>query len=62
MIKKPTRREGDSPFHHGEEAVQARLGVRDIEAWARKVVRDHLPEQHRTFYAALFPVSAHGIN
>jgi ferredoxin-NADP reductase/predicted pyridoxine 5'-phosphate oxidase superfamily flavin-nucleotide-binding protein len=52
MIKKPAGREVDSPFHHGEQAVQARLGVRDIEDWARKVVRDHLPEQHRTFYAA----------
>ena len=42
-----------SPFHHGEQKVQERLGVRDIEAWARKVVRDHLPEQHRDFYTSL---------
>ena len=42
-----------SPFHAGEPAVQARLGVRDIEPWARKVVRPYLPEQHREFYAAL---------
>lgn len=42
-----------SPFHAGEQAVQARLGVRDIEDWARKVVRDHLPEQHRDFHTAL---------
>ena len=42
-----------SPFHHGEQEVQARLGVRDIESWARKVVRDHLPEQHREFYTSL---------
>ncbi|NNE24884.1 MAG: ferredoxin, partial [Rhizobiales bacterium] len=41
-----------SPFHAGEQAVQERLGVRDIEDWARKVVRDHLPEQHRTFHTA----------
>lgn len=39
-----------SPFHRGEKAVQKRLGVRDIEDWARKVVRDYLPEQHRHFY------------
>ncbi len=42
-----------SPFHHGEQRVQERLGVRDIEAWARKVVRDHLPEQQRDFYTSL---------
>lgn len=43
----------DSPFHPGEQAVQARLGVRDIEVFARRVVRDHLPEQHRLFYEGL---------
>ncbi len=42
-----------SPFHRGEHDVQARLGVRDIEAWARKVVRDHLPDQHRAFHTSL---------
>jgi len=42
-----------SPFHHGEQEVQERLGVRDIESWARKVVRDHLPEQHREFHTSL---------
>lgn len=42
-----------SPFHAGEQAVQQEAGVREIEQWARKVVRDHLPGQHRAFYAAL---------
>ena len=43
-----------SPFHEGEQSVQARLGVReDIEPWARKVVRAFLPEEHRAFYAEL---------
>jgi len=42
-----------SPFHLGEQAVQTRLGVRDIEDWARKVVRNHLPEQHRQFHTSL---------
>ncbi len=42
-----------SPFHHGEQAVQERLGVRDIEDWARAVVRNHLPDQHRAFHTAL---------
>ncbi|MDA7946190.1 MAG: pyridoxamine 5'-phosphate oxidase family protein [Hyphomicrobiaceae bacterium] len=45
--------ETSSPFHQGERDVQARLGVRDIEAWARKVVRDHMPEQHRAFHTSL---------
>lgn len=44
----------NSPFHAGERAVQRRLGVRDeVELRARKVVRDHLPEQHRAFYPQL---------
>ncbi|MEM8744231.1 MAG: pyridoxamine 5'-phosphate oxidase family protein [Pseudomonadota bacterium] len=42
-----------SPFHQGERDVQARLGVGDIEAWARKVVRDHMPEQHLQFHTSL---------
>jgi hypothetical protein len=48
-----TQHHTDSPFHPGEQAVQERLGVRDIEEWARKVVRPDLPEQHRAFYSAL---------
>ena len=43
----------DSPFHAGEQAVQDRLGVRkDIELWARNVIREFLPEEHRDFYSA----------
>jgi ferredoxin-NADP reductase/predicted pyridoxine 5'-phosphate oxidase superfamily flavin-nucleotide-binding protein len=42
-----------SPFHAGERQVQARLGVREIEDWARKVVRPVLPEEHRAFHTAL---------
>jgi len=42
-----------SPFHAGERQVQARLGVSDIEDWARKVVRPYLPEEHRAFHTAL---------
>ena len=42
----------DSPFHLGEQEVQERLGVRDVEAWARKVVRPFLPEEHRAFHTA----------
>ncbi len=43
-----------SPFHAGEKRVQKRLGVRDkIEAFAQRVVRDYLPDQHREFYKEL---------
>ena len=43
-----------SPFHAGELATQARLGVREaIDPWARKVVRPFLPQQHRDFYRRL---------
>jgi hypothetical protein len=43
-----------SPFHEGEQRVQTRLGVRDqIEPWARQVVRDYLPEEHRLFHQSL---------
>lgn len=43
-----------SPFHEGEQRVQARLGVREeIEPWARRVVRPFLPEEHRAFHAQL---------
>ena len=43
-----------SPFHEGERQVQERLGVRDqIEAFARRVVRDHMPDQHRAFHEML---------
>lgn len=50
----------DSPFHAGEQAVQARLGVRDdVEPWARMALRPVMPEQHRRFYAQLpFMVAA----
>ena len=47
-------RANQSPFHAGEQGVQARLGVRAvIEPWARKVVRPELSQQHRDFYARL---------
>jgi ferredoxin-NADP reductase/predicted pyridoxine 5'-phosphate oxidase superfamily flavin-nucleotide-binding protein len=45
--------ETDSPFHRGERIVQERLGVCEIEDWARKVVRGYLPEEHRDFHTTL---------
>ncbi len=47
------RNDAESPFHLGEQKVQERLGVRDIEDWARKVVRHYLPEEHRAFHSAM---------
>jgi len=44
--------ESASPFHQGERAVQKRLGVEEVDRWARQVVRDYLPEQHREFHTA----------
>lgn len=43
-----------SPFHAGEVAIQRSLGVADRMAdFGRRVVRDHMPDQHRQFYAQL---------
>ncbi|OUS01124.1 FAD-binding oxidoreductase [Gammaproteobacteria bacterium 42_54_T18] len=43
-----------SPFHRGEQAAQTRLGVRDkMERFGSRVIRDHMPEQHRDFYQQL---------
>ena len=53
MIETIARDEDASPFHRGEQEVQKKLGVRDIEMWARKVVRSYLPEQHRDFHTSL---------
>lgn len=42
-----------TPFHRGEHEAQARAGVFGMEAWAGRVIRPYLPEQHRIFFAAL---------
>lgn len=43
-----------SPFHAGEVAIQQQLGVAARMAeFGSRVVRDHMPEQHRQFYAQL---------
>ncbi len=43
-----------SPYHPGEMAVQERAGARLIaERVGRRVIRDHMTEQHRAFFAAL---------
>lgn len=43
-----------APFHAGEVAVQSRIGVAErMDEIGRRVVRDHLPEQHQRFYEQL---------
>lgn len=42
------------PFHAGEVAIQRSLGVAErMSEFGRRVVRDHMPDQHRHFYAQL---------
>jgi len=44
----------DSPFHPGEQQIQSHLGMRDkLEDIGRRMIRDHMPEQHREFFALL---------
>jgi ferredoxin-NADP reductase/predicted pyridoxine 5'-phosphate oxidase superfamily flavin-nucleotide-binding protein len=43
-----------SPYHPGEQAVQARAGAREMaERAGRKVIRSFMPHQHREFFAQL---------
>ena len=43
-----------SPFHPGEQALQARVGVRDrVERFGRRFIRDFMSDQHRAFFAEL---------
>lgn len=49
-----TRHSANFPWHEGEVAVQRRLGVAERMAeMGSKVVRDHMPAQHRELYAKL---------
>jgi uncharacterized protein len=44
----------NEPFHPGEVAVQARIGVAErMREIGHKVVREHMPEQHQRFYEQL---------
>ncbi|MEP1330633.1 pyridoxamine 5'-phosphate oxidase family protein [Pseudophaeobacter sp.] len=43
-----------SPFHAGEQALQAENGKREMmERFGRKVIRPYMPDQHRAFFAQL---------
>jgi uncharacterized protein len=44
----------ESPFHRGELAIQARLGIQEqMDKQGRRVIRDYLPNQFRQFFAQL---------
>src|SRR5258705_1062943 len=50
----PIMTRATSPFHDGEQTIQRLAGVRDrMELKGRAVIRDYMPEQHRSFFAAL---------
>ena len=41
-------------FHEGEQALQARLGLKDrLAETGSRMVRDFMPDQHRAFFAML---------
>lgn len=43
-----------SPWHAGEKHLQEKLGVAErMEVLGQKVIRDHMPDQHRDFYQQL---------
>jgi uncharacterized protein len=43
-----------SPWHAGERAVQARVGVGErMERFGGRAIRDFMPDQHRDFFAQL---------
>ncbi len=42
----------DSPWHSGERVLQHSVGVAErMEVFDRKVIRNYMPDQHRSFYA-----------
>lgn len=49
-----TEEPGASPWHAGERQLQESVGVaQQMEHFGRKVVRDYMPDQHRSFYSQL---------
>ncbi|NJL87742.1 MAG: flavin-nucleotide-binding protein [Leptolyngbyaceae cyanobacterium SM1_1_3] len=46
--------QGASPFHRGEQEIQARLGIHDkMENIGRRFIREYLLDQHQEFYQQL---------
>jgi predicted pyridoxine 5'-phosphate oxidase superfamily flavin-nucleotide-binding protein len=47
-------RVASTPFHPGEQALQATVGVRErLAEIGHKVIRDHMPDQHRELFDKL---------
>ena len=41
-------------WHAGEKAIQQQVGVSDhMDELGKRIVRDHMPSQHRDFYAEI---------
>lgn len=54
MSTLPVPPAGKDAFHAGEQALQARVGVRErMAAVGAVVVRDHMPDQHRELFEKL---------
>lgn len=52
MTQLPNHR--TSPWHAGEKRLQEQVGVSQrMEVFGQKVIRDYMPDQHRTFYQQL---------
>lgn len=50
----PTMAVSPSPWHSGERALQERYGVAEkMERVGRRVIRDYMPDQHRSFFEQL---------
>lgn len=53
-MNEPLPRQILDVWHAGEKAIQASVGmVERMEAIGKRVIRDHMPDQHRDFYAQL---------
>ena len=43
-----------SPWHNGEDKIHTTLGVTEkMHSLGRRMIRDHMPDQHREFYESL---------
>ncbi len=52
-----------SPYHAGEQALQTRAGVRErAERAGRRMIRDHMPEEHRALFEKLPYVVVGGLD
>ncbi|MGZ5781220.1 MAG: flavin-nucleotide-binding protein, partial [Burkholderiaceae bacterium] len=53
-LEMQTPNQSETPFHAGERAVHQRLGIAEkLDERGRQVIRDHMPDQHRDFFAQL---------